>query len=363
MNLSSVARVRSWSLSSRVVAGAIAWLLVVSGLHGWLNVNWTAVFNDYLPAAQRKIVVGYIPVTCQLTCPVTDYISKYSENGEMYLPRMFQGFPELKEALIANKIQAAFIVAPMAIALAAQGVPIKVIYIGHRNGSAVVVPKDGPIKNFGQLRGKTIAIPSRFSDERLLLFRAMQAYNMKPDSIKMVEMAPPDVSGALEAGAIDAFVMGEPFPSQAEMGGYGRILFYADQYWPNYMSCILVAREDLIQNRPEVVQVLVDGIARSGLWLDTSRPHRIDAADFVGRYYYHQKPELLRWALTKPMSRIRYNLLEPQKADFDEVRDMMIQTGVLDVKIPFSAYTDLRFADHANTETSWKYEPGDAVAK
>ncbi len=363
MNLKSIVSVRTWSLKNKVIAGAVTWLMLVSGLHGWLNVNWTAVFNDYLPVAKRKVVVGYIPVTCQLTCPVTDYISKYSESGEMFLPRMFQGFPELKEALIANKIQAAFIVAPMAIALAAQGVPIKVVYLGHRNGSAVVVRKDGPIKNFGQLRGKTIAIPSRFSDERLLLFRAMQAYHMPPDSVKMVEMAPPDVAGALEAGAIDAFVMGEPFPSQAEMGGYGRILFYADKYWPNYMSCILVAREDLIQSRPEVVQLLVDGIARSGLWLDTSRPHRIDAADFVGRYYYHQKPALLRWALTKPMARIRYNLLEPQKADFDEVRDLMIKTGLLKEKLPFSAYTDLQFADHAIIETAWKYEPGDAVAR
>jgi len=112
-----------------------------------------------------------------------------------------------------------------------------------------------------------------------------------------------------------------------------------------------------------VVQVLVDGIARSGLWLDRSRSHRIDAADFVGRFYYHQKPELLRWALTKPMARIRYNLLEPQMADFDEVRDLMIKTGVLNVKIPFSAYTDLQFADHATIETTWKYEPGDAVAR
>lgn len=364
MNLKSrLHKASQWSLKTKILCIALGWLVVVTGFHSWLNVNWAAVLNDYRPPAKRKIIVGYIPVTCQLTCPVTDYISKYSESGEMYIPRMFQGFPELKEALIANKIQAAFIVAPLAIALAAQDVPIKVVYLGHRNGSAVVVRKNGTIKNFGDLRGKTIAIPSRFSDERLLLFRAMQAYGMKPDSVKMVEMAPPDVAGALEAGAIDAFVMGEPFPSQAEMDGYGRILFYADKYWPNYMSCILVARTDLIQQRPEVVQVLVDGIARSGLWLDNSRPHRVDAADFVGRYYYHQRPELLRWALTKPMSRIRYNLLEPQKPDFDEVRDLMIQTGVLKKKIAFSDYTDLQFADHATIETAWKYEPGDAAAK
>jgi NitT/TauT family transport system substrate-binding protein len=351
------------SLKGKILACALAWLVVITGLHSWLNVNWAAVLNDYRPPMERKIVVGYIPVTCQLTCPVTDYISKYSENGEMFLPRMFQGFPEIKEALISNKIQAAFIVAPLAIALASQGVPIKVVYLGHRYGSALVVKKNGPVKTFGDLRGKTIAIPTRFSDERLIVFRAMQVWGMKPDSIHMVEMAPPDVAGALQAGAIDGYVMGEPFPSQAELGGYGRVLFQAKEYWPDYMSCILVVRQDLIDERPEVVQTLVDGIARSGLWLDKSKPHREDAADFVGRFYYRQKPALLRHALTQPMDRIEYNTLAPREADFDLVRDMMIQTGVLNKKIPFSAYTDTRFADKASIETAWKYEPGTAMAK
>ena len=93
-----------------------AWLIVISTLHACLNVNWAAVLNQYRPPAERKITVAYLPVTCQLTCPVTDYISKFSDNGELFLPRMFQGFPEMKEALISGKVQAAFIVAPMAIA-------------------------------------------------------------------------------------------------------------------------------------------------------------------------------------------------------------------------------------------------------
>src|SRR6201998_2197865 len=151
------------SLKGKIVACALVWLAVITGLHSWLNGSWAAVLNDYRPPMQRKIVVGYIPVTCQLTCPVTDYISKYSENGELFLPRMVQGMPEIKEAMISNKIQAAFIVAPLAIALASQGVPIKVVYLGHRYGSAMVVRKNGPIKSISDLRGHTIAIPSRFS--------------------------------------------------------------------------------------------------------------------------------------------------------------------------------------------------------
>jgi NitT/TauT family transport system substrate-binding protein len=351
------------SLKKEVLIFGLGWLVLISALHGYLNVNWPAVLNDHLPPAKRKIVVAYIPVTCQLTCPVTDYISKFSDSGEIFLPRMFQGFPEIKEALISNKVQAAFIVAPLAIALVSQSVPIKVVYLGHRYGSAVVVRNDGPVKNVTDLRGRTIAIPSRFSDERLLLFRAMKVWGIRPGEVKMVEMAPPDVSGALAAHAIDGFSMGEPFPSQAEMAGYGRILFQAREYWPDYMSCILVVRQDLIDSRPDIVQTLVDGIARSGLWLDKGKPYREDAADFVGRFYYHQKPALLRWALTKPMDRVVYSPLAPRKDDFDMVRDLMIETGVLNKKIEFSEYTDTRFSDVASTQTPWRYEAGIATAK
>ncbi len=338
-------------------------MLLISVAHAWLNVNWAAVLNDYRSPEKRRITVAYIPVTCQLTCPVTDYISKLSQNGEIFLPRLFQGFPEIKEALISNRIQAAFIVAPLAIALRAQGVPIKVVYLGHRYGSAVVVKKDGPIKTFADMRGRTVAIPSRFSDERLLLFRAMKVWGIQPYEIKMVEMAPPDVAGALAARAIDAFSMGEPFPSQAEMGGYGRVLFQAREYWPDYMSCILVVQQSLIDKRPDVVQELVDGIARSGLWLDQGKPHRVEAADFVGRFYFHQKPALLRWALTNPMDRVMYTPLAPYKADFDLVRDLMIETGVLDQKIKFEDYADTRFSDGAKSETAWRYEVGMGTAR
>jgi NitT/TauT family transport system substrate-binding protein len=349
------------SLKSKMLLGVLGWLIVITALHGYLNVNWSAVLNDYRPLATRKITVAYLPATCQLTCPVTDYISKFSDNGELFLPRLFQGFPEMKEALISGKVQAAFIVAPMAIALRAQGVGIKVVYLGHRYGSAVVVKKGGPIKTVADLKGRTIAIPSRFSDERLLLFQAMKVWGLKAGDIKMVEMSPPDVSGALAAGAIDGFSMGEPFPSQAELGGFGRVLFQARDYWPDYMSCILVVRQDLIDSRPDVVQVLVDGIARSGLWLDQGKPQREDAADFVGRFYYNQKPALLRWALTHPMDRVMYAPLAPRKPDFDLVRDLMMETGVLDKKIEFNEYVDTRFSDRASIQTAWKYQPGIAV--
>ena len=83
----------------------------------------------------------------------------------------------------------------------------------------------------------------------------------------------------------------------------------------------------------------------------------------MGRFYYNQKPALLRWALTNPMNRVMYSPLAPRKADFDMVRDLMIETGVLNKKIEFSDYTDTRFSENETIQTSWKYEPGIAKAQ
>jgi len=134
--------------AKRIILGLLLWTSMVSALHLNLNFDWSVVINDQLPENKRKFNVAYIPVTCHLACPVTDYISRRTDLGNIFIPRMFQGFPEIKEALIANKMQAASMVAPMAVALKAQGVPIRIVYLGHRYGSAVVVHRDGGSRPF-----------------------------------------------------------------------------------------------------------------------------------------------------------------------------------------------------------------------
>jgi NitT/TauT family transport system substrate-binding protein len=290
---------------------------------------------------------------------VTDWVAAHSLDGHIFIPKLFQGFAEMKEALVSNRMQAAFLVAPMAIALRSQGAPIKVVYLGHRYGSAMVVQKDGPVKTVRDLKGKTVAIPSRFSDERLIILKAMRENGLAPSEVKLLEMSPPDVAGALAVKAIDGFVMGEPFPSQAEMAGSGRVLFFAREYWPDYMSCVLVVRDDVIAERPKAVQVLVDGIARSGLWLDKGREEREYAAEFVGRYYFNQSPRLLKWALTNPIDRVTYSELSPRKADFDLVVRLMVESGVMERPIAFEEYVDTRFAEGTVALTAWSFEARD----
>lgn len=261
----------------------------------------------------------------------------------------------MKEALISKEVGGVFILAPLAMQLVADGVPIKVVYLGHRDGTAIVVGKDSNIYDFGDLRGKTVAIPSRYANQNVLMHRMMREWKMDPDSIDLRELPPPEHPVALQSNSIDGYIVGEPFAAKAELDGFGRVLYHTKDIWPDFISCVLVVRDDLIETRPELIQELVDGIARSGKWLDEDLEHRMDAAEVAAKNYYFQPPELLKYVLSKPVDRVKYTRLTPLRSEFDEIMELAFDIGVLSRRVPFDEYADDTFATAAS-ELSWDFD-------
>jgi len=246
--------------------------------------------------------------------------------------------------------------APLAMKLRQEGIPVKIVYLGHRDGTALMVHKQSSIYSIRDLKGKTIAVPNRYSNQYLILFKALSNLGMTIKDLNIVEMPPPDMPAALYSRAVDAITSGEPFMGQTELEGYGRVLYQAKEIWPNFISCVLVVREDLINSHPEGVQRLVDGIARSGKWLESGMDHRMMAAENVARQYYNQRPELLQFVLSKPPDRVTYSNLLLVRKDFEEIERLAIQAGILKDSIKFEDYADPRFS--AKTEGAKAYDWG-----
>jgi NitT/TauT family transport system substrate-binding protein len=270
-------------------------------------------------------------------------VTEHSDDGAVFRSRKFTDWPTVTEALTAGEIGAAFILAPLAMQLAQKDIPVKIVYLGHRDGTAIVVRKDGPIRDFRDLRGRTVAIPMRYANQNLLMHKMMKEMGMPPDSIDLIELPPPEHPTALAEGSIDAYIVGEPFAAKAELDGYGRVLYHSKDIWEDFISCVLVVRTDLIEGERPLVQELVDGIAKSGKWLDEDISHRMDAAEMAAEYFYFQDPELLKYVLSKPVDRVKYTQLAPLKSDFDEIMELAVEMQVLDEAIPFEAYVDDSF--------------------
>ena len=282
-------------------------------------------------------------------------MTRHSERGTNFRSRKFTDWPTVKEALIAKDIGGVFILAPMAMQLVADGVPIKICYLGHRDGTAIIVGADSDIRDFDDLRGKIVAIPSRYANQNLLMHKMMKEWGMPYDSIDLRELPPPEHPTALLAGGVDGYIVGEPFAAKAELDGFGRVLYHTKDIWPDFISCVLVVRQDLIDGERDLVQELVDGIAKSGKWLDEGLEHRMDAAEMAAEHYYFQDPDLLKYVLSKPVDRVKYTQLAPLRGDFDEIMELALEIGVLDRRLAFERYVDDSFVRPLD-ELDWGLE-------
>jgi len=269
----------------------------------------------------------------------------------------FNGFPEIKESLLAGHLPATFMLAPMAMALSQQGVPMKIVYLGHRDGTALMVHKDSGILTVADLRGKRVAIPNRFSNQHMLLRKALRDQGMTIADVELLEMPPPDMPAALYSKSVDAITSGEPFMAQTEMDGYGRVLFQAKEIWPDFISCVLVVSQKTIDENPQWVQQLVTGIAKSGLWLEGGMDNRMAAADAVAKNYYNQDPRLLSFVLSKPPDRVKYSKLRLARQDFQEIHDLALEAGILDKPMQFEDYADPRFSENTTGVGPHPWQP------
>jgi NitT/TauT family transport system substrate-binding protein len=347
------------SLRKTVVVAAGGWIVVIGVLHAALNLG---LFTRK-ERREAPFKVGFLPVTCHLTCPVNHYIQKNLSGDGGFEPIRFNGWPELKEAFLSRYTDATFILAPMAMKLREEGVPVKIVYLGHRDGTALMVRKDSAIFRIEDLRGRKVAVPNRFSNQRLLLFKVLEERGMSFDDIELLEMPPPDMPAALHARAVDAVTSGEPFMGQTELDGYGRILYLTKDVWPGFISCVLAVREEVIAKDRAKVQALCDGIAKSGVWLDRKMDHRMQAAQFVSKYYYNQHPRLLEFVLSKPPDRVKYTNLNVRRPDFEEIEALGRRAGILDGKAGFEDYADPSFVQDDATIEGFTFEDAPSTAE
>jgi NitT/TauT family transport system substrate-binding protein len=305
-------------------------------------------------SGDEPLIVGGLPVTCNLTLPVAcvgknrAIEARLASNSFRYEYSKYSGWPEIKESLMAGRIQAGYMLAPLVMDLADKKIPVKIVSLGHRSGAVIMVKKDSRYVTFADLAGKRIAIPSRFAVDFLFLRKMLARENMTPADIELVEMPPPDMPAALYADAVDAYCTGEPFGAAAQSAGYARVLRMTRDEWRNYICCCLTVREELIQSKPELVQDLVNQIQGAGNWLDETKANRDKAVTIAaGRSFFNQDPKILQFVMENPTDRVTYGDLRMIREEFEELMQLSIEAGTIKHPIPYEKYIDDRFVKNA----------------
>lgn len=361
-------------MNRRVVLAVAAVAFVAAIVLVYLKVNPSDRGPSVTASGQavRTIEVGALPVTCNLTGPIAcmtmqnnmgmadmmtgsgpDTMSIRDTLGPIVAHfTRYSGWPEIKEALISGHLDAAYLLAPLAMDLADKGLPIRVVALGHRSGAVIMVPTASTARNFADLRGKRVAIPSRFAVDNLYVHRLMRQFNITDRQITLIEMAPPDMPAAMGAGAVDAYATGEPWGAKAERDGTGRVLHSTRVDWPDYICCVLAVRVDRLATTRPMIQYLVDNVMAAGIWLDRDSVNRVLAANVAGRpQYFNTDSTLIRYVLEHPHDRVTYGDLRLIRQQLDSLMELGIATGIINHPIPYESYTDESFIRHHRNVT------------
>ncbi|RTL43587.1 MAG: aliphatic sulfonate ABC transporter substrate-binding protein [Burkholderiales bacterium] len=168
------------------------------------------------------------------------------------------------EYLAGNSIDIGSTAGLAALLAKTNGNPIRAPYIFSRpEWTALVVPKDSPIKTLADLRGKKIAA-TKGTDPYLFLLRSLHTVGLKRSDIEHVSLQHADGRAALEQGRVDAWAGLDPLMAASELNGGSRLL-YRNVAFNTYG--FLNVRDEFIERYPEEVRRVIGHYERARQWI------------------------------------------------------------------------------------------------
>ncbi|MCS7461700.1 aliphatic sulfonate ABC transporter substrate-binding protein [Paenibacillus doosanensis] len=178
--------------------------------------------------------------------------------------KFLSGPPEF-QAMASGDIDIAYI-GPGATFLAAQGKGHIIDIVSLGKSDMVFATKKSGIKEWKDLKGKTVGVPKGTSGE-MVLNLGLEKGGLKPSDVNIVNM---DVAGAVSAyvaGKVDAVAIWSPYTQEIEKQvGKENMVKLGDNsdFFPDYIfPASWVVNPKFFQEKPELVQQFLKAIAQT----------------------------------------------------------------------------------------------------
>jgi len=182
----------------------------------------------------------------------------------------FPAGPQLLEALNVDAIDFGVTGAPPPVFAQAAGT--RFVYVaaepGQPSSEAILVKPESPLRSLADLKGRRVGL-QKGSSSHYLLIAALAKAGLRYGDIQPVFLPPADGRAAFERGAIDAWVVWDPYLTIAQAATQARVLAdfgaLAPQVRPPWS--FYEARREFAEQNPELLRAhLIPLLAEVGAW-------------------------------------------------------------------------------------------------
>lgn len=302
------------------------------------------------------IKVGHIRITDHLVLGVTQHNVEQGQekfNDFELKTEYFVGWNPLAKALQEGSVDAAFILAPLAMELFHSGTKLVLTSLGHKSGSIIIKSKRAEIEKIEDFKGKIVLIPHSLSVHNLLFHRLLQERGLSVGLGKDVifeVVAPSQIPQIMkwdQKGIIGGFIVAEPYGSQVVSEGYGDEFALSKDIWPDHPCCVVVVREEVAKKNPDAVQEMTNSFVKSGLFIHENPT----AAAKIGAKFLSQTEDVVNRVLTEPKDRVTTHELYPRLEDLDTMQTYLTtKINAMSGTIDLEKFVDLQFAKEAGAK-------------
>lgn len=134
---------------------------------------------------------------------------------------------------------------------------------------AVILPKGSPIKSVADLKGKRIAY-NKGSNVHYFLVKLLEKHGLKYEDVQSVFLPPPDARAAFEKGAVDAWIIWDPFLAAAQKTLDAQILADATGV-ANNRGYYFTSRQFATHNT-DVLRIAIQEVNAIDTWVSKNKP-------------------------------------------------------------------------------------------
>lgn len=279
---------------------------------------------------ENVVKIAYLPITHSLAALEEADELETGDGIKVELVK-YGSWPELLDALNTGRVDGASVLIELAMKSKQEGIGLKAVALGHRDGNVVIVSND--INTAADLKGKTFAIPHRQSSHNILLNETLATAGLTVDDVNVTELAPTEMPSALASGQIDGYCVAEPFGAMGVSLGAGKVLYSSEELWPDSLCCGLVLTDKFIEERPEQAKKFVQSYKAAGNNLDKEK------AKEVAKKYLSQTDDVLDISLQW----ISYNDLDITEETYDQLVERVKEYGLSDNPPAYSDFVKTDF--------------------
>jgi sulfonate transport system substrate-binding protein len=152
----------------------------------------------------------------------------------------------------------------------AAGAPL--VYVGatvpRPHLEAVIVPKDSSIKTVADLKGKRIAF-NKGSNVQYLLVKLLEKNGLKYGDVTPIFLPPPDARAAFQKGAVDAWIIWDPFLASAQKTLDARLLVDGQGLVNNRQYYF--SSRDFATKNTDVLKIAIEEINAIDTWIGANK--------------------------------------------------------------------------------------------